>query len=384
MNSASPALVDSSAPTSFAELQEIVRASERVLPVGSRTKAALTASGEQLSSGLTTIDMRRYSGIVSYDPSEFLISARAGTTIAELARALAEHGQYLPFDPVFENQQATLGGSIASGISGPCRLLYGGLRDFMLEVAMCDSQAREIRGGGKVVKNAAGFDLPKLVVGSYGRLGIITEATLKVFPRPTGFTTLHIPHGSLRAALDTCNKLLAMPLPIAALEIQSRFGVAVRLAGPVDSLDGLARRVRSQVINSSSIEQMAHGEPESILWSKHSEFAWSSGCETLVRVATTHHQCRALVDGLSRSAPDAGWQLSCGATVAWIALKSVDQLGAVDGMLQELKLSGIVIRGTDGLTPVGDTRWIASAQRIQQSLDVEHKYLGWHASCASA
>ncbi len=165
-----------------------------------------------------------------------MISARAGTTLAELSRVLAAEGQFLPFDPMLIDQSATLGGSIASGISGPCRLLYGGLRDFMLEVQLCDSAGREIRGGGKVVKNAAGFDLPKLVVGSYGRLGIITEATLKVFPKPPGNLTCHIKCSSLPAALDRGLKLLALPLPIAALEIEPGNQLLVRLAGPIDSL----------------------------------------------------------------------------------------------------------------------------------------------------
>src|SRR5690242_11737650 len=143
-------------PRTLDEIEQICAASKRFLPVGAGTKSALAAAPED---HVTLIDMRGYSGVVSYDASEFLISVRGGTTINELRAVLGAQGQYLPFDPVFAARGATIGGSIASGISGPCRLLYGGLRDFMLEVAVCNSAGREIRGGGKVVKNAAGFDL---------------------------------------------------------------------------------------------------------------------------------------------------------------------------------------------------------------------------------
>ncbi len=199
-------------PETLNEIKQLCQSAQKFHPVGALTKPSLV--GLAGNSDVTQIDMRGYSGIVSYDSSEFLVSVRAGTTIKELSAALADKGQYLPFDPVFVERGATVGGSIASGISGPCRMLYGSLRDFMMEVALCDSSGREVRGGGKVVKNAAGFDLPKLVVGSYGRMGIITEATLKVFPSPMGWTTIQCHHKSLSSALNSLMALMAMPLPL--------------------------------------------------------------------------------------------------------------------------------------------------------------------------
>ncbi len=193
----------------------------------------------------------------------------------------------MPFDPVLIQGGATLGGSIASGISGPCRLLYGGLRDFMLEVQLCDSAGREIRGGGKVVKNAAGFDLPKLVVGSYGRMGIITEATLKVFPRPAGHLTLRIACSSLRSSLERAVKLLSMPLPIAALEIEPGPELLVRIAGPVDSLSGMAERINRALPTGTKSERVEHGPEEAAMWQARAEFAWASEHAALSRIAVT-------------------------------------------------------------------------------------------------
>ena len=319
--------------------------------------------------------MRGYSGIVSYDASEFLITVRGGTTIAELADALAAEGQYLPFDPVFAARGATIGGSIASGISGPCRLLYGGLRDFMLEVALCDSAGREIRGGGKVVKNAAGFDLPKQIVGSYGRMGVITEATLKVFPKPQGWLTARIESGGLSAALETGLKLLSLPLPIAALEIEPSATLLVRLAGPLASLLAMARRVTAQIGSRAVVTLMEPGAEETQGWTERAEFAWTESAAALVRVAIAHHQCRALCDSLDKLGGSIRSVISCGASVAWIATETAAQLGSIDDLLQELKLAGVVICGPSGLTLLGDRRWVSTAERIRLALDPERKML---------
>ena len=362
-------------PTTFAEIAELCRNSRLVMPIGSQSKIALAANHD--SEDVTFIEMRGHTGVVTYDPSEFLISARGGTTIAELAQVLGAEGQYLPFDPVLVDQGATLGGSIASGISGPCRLLYGGLRDFMLEVQLCDSAGREIRGGGKVVKNAAGFDLPKLMVGSYGRLGIITEATLKVFPKPPGNATLCIQCPSLRSAIDRALKLLALPLPIAALEIEPGWKLMVRLAGPVDSLAAMAQRVTSALPPGTQVKRIEHGADEVTLWHQRAEFAWANEYAALVRVAVTHHQCSELEHALQPLGDSVTMVISCGASVAWVALRNVEQLKPLDELLAQLVLAGVAIRGPSELTLLGDKRWIPSTQRIQQSLDPTKKYLAF-------
>lgn len=359
-------------PTTFDEIADVCRTSQHVLPIGSQSKRALT---NEPSADVTFVQMRGHAGIVTYDPSEFLISARGGTTIAELGDVLGAQGQYLPFDPVLAEQGATLGGSIASGISGPCRLLYGGLRDFMLEVQLCDSAGREVRGGGKVVKNAAGFDLPKLMVGSYGRLGIITEATLKVFPKPPGNLTMSIKCPSLRSAIERTLKLLALPLPFAALEIEPGPIVSVRLAGPIDSLTGMAQRIMHALPPGVQVQRTEHGPEESALWQARAQFAWASDCEVLSRVAITHHQCGDLEQSLKMLGDGAKLVISCGASVAWIALRHRVDLPQLNELLGKLMLSGVVLRGVDQLTLLGDQRWVVNAERIQQALDPGGKYL---------
>src|SRR6185369_15555126 len=126
------------------------------------------------------------------EPSEFTFTARAGTPVRDVVAALAERGQYLPFDAPWLAAGSTLGGLVAGGVAGPGRFRFGGIRDFILGIRFVDGAGRLLRLGGKVVKNAAGFDLPKFFVGSLGRFGVLVEITFKVFPRPISKLTLRL------------------------------------------------------------------------------------------------------------------------------------------------------------------------------------------------
>src|SRR5436305_8658192 len=179
------------APSSISELVEAVRSTPRLIPTGAGTKSRLSAVDA------ARVSRRGLRGIVEYEPSEFTITALAGTPIAEIAEALAKRGQYLPFDPMWQKAGAALGGTVASGLSGPGRFRFGGLRDFILGVRFVDGAGRLLRMGGKVVKNAAGFDLPKFFVGSLGRFGVLAELTFKVFPRPESARTLRLEAATL-------------------------------------------------------------------------------------------------------------------------------------------------------------------------------------------
>ena len=179
-------------PTSLPELADAVRSAPRVLAVGARTKPRLStfAASEPQPVLLSTLKL---TGITEYEPTEYTFTARAGTTLAELRDTLAAKGQYLPFDPLLADAGATLGGTVASGLSGPGRFHYGGLRDFLLGATIVDGSGQLLKLGAKVVKNAAGFDLPKFLIGSLGRFGVLGEITFKVFPLAPSFLTLGFP-----------------------------------------------------------------------------------------------------------------------------------------------------------------------------------------------
>jgi glycolate oxidase FAD binding subunit len=122
------------------------------------------------------LDTRAHAGIVRYDPTELVVTARAGTPLAALEAALAEKGQMLPFEPPHfarPGESATVGGCIAVGLSGPRRVAAGALRDFVLGATLLDGQGRVLRFGGEVMKNVAGYDVARLLAGSLGTLGVI-------------------------------------------------------------------------------------------------------------------------------------------------------------------------------------------------------------------
>ena len=225
-------------------VQEAVRAGPRVLPVGGGTKPALSTPP---ADDVIALDLSSLRGLVEYDPAELTLTALAGTPVADLDEALAVHGQHLPFDPPLSAAGATLGGVVAAGTSGPGAFRHGGVRDFVIGVRFVDGSGRLVAGGGKVVKNAAGFDLPKLLVGSMGRLGAIVQLSLKVFPRPRATTTLVFDLGGTEAALDAMARLGRGPLDLDALDLDPPARLLVRLGGDPDALPARAARLAETV-----------------------------------------------------------------------------------------------------------------------------------------
>ena len=132
----------------------------------------------------TVIDCRRYSGIVQYEPTELVVTVRCGTPLEELEAVLAERGQCLPFDPPRFAPGRTIGGVVATGLSGPRRTSAGAVRDFILGTVLVSADGRVMRFGGEVMKNVAGYDFSRLLTGSMGILGLLSEVSLKVLPMP--------------------------------------------------------------------------------------------------------------------------------------------------------------------------------------------------------
>jgi glycolate oxidase FAD binding subunit len=161
------------------------------------------------------LDMSAYQGVVEYEPTELVITARAGTPLAQIETALAERGQMLACEPPHFGAAATLGGCVAAGFSGPRRAAAGSVRDFVLGTRIMNGQGEDLRFGGQVMKNVAGFDLSRLMAGSFGTLGLLLEVSLKVLPRPDEEVTLRFSMDE-RKAIDTMNRWAGQPLPISA------------------------------------------------------------------------------------------------------------------------------------------------------------------------
>lgn len=162
-----------------------------------------------------SLDISTYHGIVGYEPSELVITARAGTPLADIEDALAERGQMLAFEPPRFGAAGTLGGCVATGLSGPRRMAAGPISDFVLGARLLDANGNVLRFGGEVMKNVAGYDVSRLLVGSLGVLGAIIEVSLKVMPRPRLEMT-RVLSADEAQALALCARWRGQPLPVSA------------------------------------------------------------------------------------------------------------------------------------------------------------------------
>ncbi len=163
----------------------------------------------------TPIEMADFTGIISHEPTELYITVRAGTLLSEVKQALAEHGQMLPFEPAEVTEKSTIGGVVASGLSGPRRPYAGSVRDFVLGIRCINGLAKDMSFGGQVIKNVAGYDLSRLMTGALGTLGIIIEISLKVLPIPE-FELTAYQEMSMQKALEMMHKFSAKPIPLSA------------------------------------------------------------------------------------------------------------------------------------------------------------------------
>jgi glycolate oxidase FAD binding subunit len=297
------------APSTPTELAEAVRSATRVIAVGAGTKPRLS----RVADDVVKISTARLRGIVEYEPSEFTFTALAGTPVREIASALAERGQYLPFDPLFAEAGATLGGTVASGLSGPGRFRFGGLRDFILGVRFVDGEGRLLRLGGKVVKNAAGFDLPKFFVGSLGRFGALAEITFKVFPRPAATRTLQLPAKNAKAAMEIFSIAGRARWELEALEASPAEGVVfARLGSAAEAHDALT----AEIIAKWPGEILGGGGAEGI-WRETGEAAWAFADGALIKVALAPAQMAEFVAALPAGARV---RIGAGGNVAYLSL----------------------------------------------------------------
>jgi glycolate oxidase FAD binding subunit len=161
------------------------------------------------------LDTRGYAGIVDYEPTELVITARAGTPLADMERTMAESGQMLAFEPPRFGAGATLGGTIAAGLSGPRRPYAGAARDFVLGVRVVDGRGEDLSFGGRVMKNVAGFDVARLMTGAMGTLGVIAEVSLKCLPLPRAEATRAFDLAP-DEAIRKVNEWGGQPLPLSA------------------------------------------------------------------------------------------------------------------------------------------------------------------------
>jgi len=225
----------------------------RVRIQGGQSKAFYGNPPATDDAGSECLDTRAYQGIVAHEPTELVVTAKAGTPLTELEAALAAHGQCLPFEPPHFGPGATVGGMVAAGLSGPARASAGALRDYVLGLQMLNGRGECLTFGGQVMKNVAGYDLSRLLAGSLGTLGVIAEVSLKVLPVAPAEATLRfeLPQA---AALAQLARWRGQPLPLnASCWVHDTSGpvpqevLYVRLRGAVAAVESACARLTQEV-----------------------------------------------------------------------------------------------------------------------------------------
>jgi glycolate oxidase FAD binding subunit len=199
------------------QIKEAAARGGKLTPRGGGTKAFLAPShaGDAASHAGDTLDTRAHAGIVEYDPKELVIVVKCGTRVADVEKTMANAAQMLAFEPPHFGDGATIGGLVATGVSGPRRAYAGSVRDFVLGAKVIDGKGDHLAFGGKVMKNVAGFDVSRLLTGSFGTFGVITEVAFKCLPLPKAQAT-QVFEMDATLAIDAMNRWYGEADPITA------------------------------------------------------------------------------------------------------------------------------------------------------------------------
>lgn len=346
------------------ELGSFIRSQPRLLPVCGGSKDAL-----RIPENASALNLVGLKGVLEYEPSEFTFTALAGTRLKDIDRMLDSNGQFLPFDPPFVERGATLGGTVSVGLSGPGRYQYGGVRDFILGVKYLDAQGQLVKSGGKVVKNAAGFDVSKLMVGSLGNLGAIVELSLKVFPRPKDFLSLNVEFPAIEPALETLIRLSTMAIEFNALDLEPKNGMVnlkIRLGGERNLFPARIGKFKHEIGEFNTLS----GPEESAYRESVQEFNWHPEENVLVKVPMTTNKLIDLEKFLAVNSSKRRY--SAAANVAWISWAG--PLNLLDNFLAEHSLAGLSILGSAEKSKLGDWSTGSFIQRIKKALDPSGKW----------
>jgi glycolate oxidase FAD binding subunit len=361
------------APRSIQNLQETVKGSHKIMPKCGGSKTALSSP----TADTEILDISNISGIVSYEPAEYTITVLAGTPLIEVQQALAENDQYLPFDPPLVECGASMGGATATGLNGPGSYRFGGMRDFLLAAHFIDGTGSLVKGGARVVKNAAGFDTPKLFIGSLGQFGILVELTYKVFPTPEQFATVHLEFDDLTTALAVFRKFYNNPLEVEALNLaieRDLIRLSARIGGRASAI-----HTRGGLLSSfAGGGTTRFTEDERDFWKGERNFNWLPDQWALVKVPLTPSKIPTLEAEIISAVPV---KLSLrhymnGGQLLWIALP--DQpvaLASLSTILSNSGLSGLKIIGKNGNVRFGLRVRNEFATRVKKALDPDARFL---------
>ncbi len=248
----------------------IVAATDSGSPLRLRGNGTKDWYGQRLQGEV--LDTTAYTGIVDYDPTELVITARCGTNLREIGKALSAHNQMLAFEPPRFDGMATIGGIVAAGLSGPRRMAVGSVRDFVLGAVMMDGRGEVLHFGGQVMKNVAGYDVSRLLAGSLGTLGLILEVSVKVLPKPVAQQSLRFAMTEAEA-LHQINVWGGQPLPISA-SCWYQGQLSVRLSGARAAVDAAIIKMGGEVVDDADVFWDQLREHQDVFFTDAAEGLW--------------------------------------------------------------------------------------------------------------
>lgn len=349
--------------SSLQDVQQAVRSSDRIRVAGGGSKPSLSSGA--------TLSVANLRGMLQYEPTEYTFTALAGTPLADIDAALKRNGQFMPFDPPLLAAGATLGGTVAAGLSGAGRYRYGGVRDFLLGVRLVNGQGEIVFGGGKVVKNAAGFDIPKLMVGAWGRLGVMVELTMKVFPRPQAFGTLRVPMQDTSAATEMLLRLAGSPLEPTCLDLEPPSTIWMRIAGLANALPARLARARSFVeLESYSLLE----DEDEQHWTECREFSWLPHGHALIKIPI----CSTAVPNIEEAIQANGWDLprrySMGGNILWLGWPDTEPNQVFREWIASMKLPAMALTGSWDAPMMALNTGGVFADRLRSVFDPDSKF----------
>jgi glycolate oxidase FAD binding subunit len=321
-----------------------------VVPRGGGTMLDLGAPLQRVDVALSLEKLDR---VLDYQPANLTVRTEAGIALGELNRTLAAHSQFVPLDPPCPSR-ATIGGILATNASGPLRIRYGSARDLLIGIRVALPDGQIVKGGGQVVKNVAGYDLPKLFIGSLGTLGVIVEATFKLAPLPPKTTTLIAGFADLAQACAIAVRVLQSPLlPIGMMvlnrtaskqyELSDQFALAVRFGGISSAITRQLNDVTHWARSNGSAPSTTL-EDDAALWSRLSDFAADN--EIVLKVSVLPTQLEAIGNAAERLANQLGLACAFAANpvgILFVALKGDPE--QVKSAVASLRESATIVGG---------------------------------------
>jgi glycolate oxidase FAD binding subunit len=299
-------------PTDLRALRDAVLDSAG--PIGIAGAGTAAEWGGRLGPVDTVLDTSGLTGVIVHNPGDMTVAVRAGTPLRELASELASHGQHVAFDAARVAAGATIGGLVATADSGPCALVYGSLRDLVIGVTVVLADGTVARSGGHVIKNVAGYDMAKLLHGSYGTLGVLAEVVLRLHPVPKGDVTVAV-DCTLAQAAEAAAAVLAGQFEPAACEwitsTDSDGTLLVRLEGTRDALPARAASLREALAAVPALSEREDEREDDSgggdgVWAEHARVTRGDDTGAVLRVGVRPSELPRVLAGLPTTAVSAG------------------------------------------------------------------------------